>query len=59
MLPFHDISAHNHIQLAMTPNTVSRVGLDTAGALEEAVFAYLSGTVAGSARCLPRAKPQS
>ncbi len=59
MLPFHDISAHNHIQLAMTTNTASRVGLDTAGALEEAVFAYLSGRGAGSVRRQPTAKSQS
>jgi len=59
MLPFHDISAHDHIQLAMTPNTVSRAGLDIAGALERAVFAYLSGTYAGGWRSLPRAKPLS
>ena len=59
MLPFHDISAHDHIQLAMTPNTVSRAGLDIAGSLETAVSAYLSGKCAGGWRSLPTAKPLS
>ena len=57
MLPFHDISAHNHIQLAMTPTMVSRLELDIAGSLDKAVFAYLSG--AGTARWARRSVPLS